>query len=231
MRTQRPLPLLGGLALALAALACTCGPITRITGAAATANAVRATLEAEATSLGPRVQAELTRLAEDVTRRGPEVWDTATAAAATADALGLAPGAAQTQAARQAAIAETARALYDEQHQPPPGTPPPPVGDDAAPFVDHIAVGQTRTAAIGSAGEEHRWLFDALAGQAVTVEVSTPAGVPGVTIFAPEGHVLYETAGSTEPVARIVATLPTDGQYTVGVSLSAPGEYTITLSE
>ena len=69
------------------------------------------------------------------------------------------------------------------------------------------------------------------AGQAVTVEVSTLAGVPGVTIFAPVGHGLYETAGSAEPVARIVATLPTDGQYTVSVSLSAPGEYAITLSE
>lgn len=239
MRTRRPLPLLGGLFLALAALACTCGPLSAVGRVAATlqavgstAEAIGPTLEIQLTEFGPRVQAELTRLAEDVTRRGPEVYATATAAAATADALGSVPGAAQTQAARQAAIAETARALYDQQHPVPANTPEPGNNGINEPLDEVLIVGQTRTASIAEAGGDHNWYFDAQAGQSVTVEVISAAGVPpGLTIFAPEGHLLYETAGSAEPFARIDATLPTAGRYTISVSLPAPGEYTITLGE
>jgi hypothetical protein len=83
----------------LAALACTCGPVTGLLETGGTLGAAQGTLQSAVTELGPTVQAgltqvgptlmaEATNLAGQATLRGPELNATMTAVAATADAAG-----------------------------------------------------------------------------------------------------------------------------------------------
>lgn len=207
--------LAAGLALALTALACTCGSLSELGEVWSTVQVlgreveevvteVGPTLEIQMTSLAPTLEAQATNLAEQVTQRGPELRTLEAAAMGTAEALLNSPG-----------------------------TPPPPTfgtGDPVNPLVFEIAPGETRTAALEDAAVAHNWLFTATAGQSVAVVVQSAGGAaPTLQIVSPDGTVLAEVQATSDPVVSLTANIPADGTYTIRVTLSAPSAYAVTL--
>nr|MBN1229559.1 hypothetical protein [Anaerolineae bacterium] len=86
-------------ALMVAALACTCGPVSTLSNTIGTAGAIQGTVESAVTAYGPTIEAGLTEIvptllaeatymAEQATLHGPDLMATITAVVATADAGG-----------------------------------------------------------------------------------------------------------------------------------------------
>ncbi len=206
-------------ALLLAALACTCGPLSRLTNVQATLGAAAGTLgalggtvgeyyptlEGQLTQLGPTVAAEATQIAEAATRFGPTAIAMETAAAATAAAI-----------MRQV------------------GTLQPPVYDGGdglqTTLIAYLALGETRTASLQDLYSAHSWLFEGVAGQQVTIRVNAVGGSdPRLRLIDPQGNVIAENDNAAEGglSAEIALTLPLSGVYTARVNMFVPGEYSI----
>lgn len=241
------------LMLMLAALACNCGSLTRLTQIRATFQAADATVEsvegeygptirAQLTSLGPTIAAASTMLIEQATQRGPELNATLTAAVATVDALLNSEGRA-TFDAQMTNLAATSEAAFGDsgviEITPPPGSDnsgelpaaTPPGGENPAmPLVEWLDFGESRTVEYSDTNMEHSWLFEGNAGQNVTVVVESSDAQPTVSIISPAGDVIDEQNITEESTVTVTATLTEGGGiFTARVTLSAPGQYTITL--
>lgn len=205
--------------LMLAALACTCLPLGQLANVQGTLGAVGGTLgalggtveeyyptlEAQLTQLGPTVAAGVTQMAEVATYFGPTAIAMETAAAATAAAV-------MTQV----------------------GTFQPPVYDGGdglqTTLVEHIALGETRTASLQDLYSAHNWLFEGVAGEQVTIRVNAVGGSdPRVRLIDPQGNVIAENDNVAEGdlSAEITLTLPLNGVYTARVDVFVAGEYSI----
>ncbi len=210
----------GGMAvvgiLMLAALACTCGPLSGLTGIQATLGAAGATFEAVSTQVQeelPTAEAAATQLFGQLTQEAPAFNATMTAVMATANAAG----------------------------QPPVGTGPggAPIYDGGDGYtttvVQEIAVGQTSApTAITSLFDAHNWLFQGTAGQTVTIRVSGLGDCdPRLKLIDPNGNIIGEdddSGGGTNGYdALLTVTLPMDGIYTVRVDVWSTGQYTVTI--
>ncbi len=206
-------------ALMLAALACTCLPLGQLADVQGTLGAAGGTLgalggtveeyyptlEAQLTQLGPTLAAEATQVAEAATLLGPTVIAMETAAAATAAAV-------MTQV----------------------GTLQPPVYDGGdglqTTLVEHIALGETRTASLQDFYSAHNWLFEGVTGEQVTIRVNAVGGSdPRVRLIDPQGNVIAENDNVAEGdlSAEITLTLPLNGVYTARVDMLVTGEYSI----
>lgn len=242
------------LMLMLAALACNCGTLTRLTEFRATLQAVDATvetvggeygptIESQLTSIGPTIAAASTMLVEQATQRGPELNATLTAAVATVDAL-LNSEARATFDVQMTNFAATSEATFGgtgriELTPPPPGgdtggelpEATPPGGENPAmPLVEWLDFGESRTVEYGDTNIEHSWLFEGNPGQAVTVVVESGDAQPTVSIISPAGQVIDEQNITEDSKVTVTTTLPEGGGiFTARVTLSAPGQYTITL--
>jgi hypothetical protein len=202
------------VALVLAALACTCGPLTEVASISQTLVAVGGTVEeyyptlqGQLTELGPTIAAGATDIAEAATQYGPTVIAMETIAAATAAAIG---GTAQ------------------------PGGPPAYDGGDGLETtrVETIAPGQTLTGTLTGLYEAHNWLFEGQAGQTVTITVEAVGDSdPRLRLLDPSGNVIGEAddTGTGDLSARLTITLPVSGTYTARVDVFAAGDYRITV--
>jgi hypothetical protein len=219
---RRALYMIVAAALLLVALACTCGPLTTLSNARATASAAKGTAEAVATQVGehlPTLQAAATDVSEylptlqaGATQYGPLLDATTTAVVATADALG--------GGVPDVAIPDLAGdALYD--------------GGDGlqTTTINPIDPGQSATARLDNVFYAHNWLLVGVAGQTVTVRVNGAEGAdPYLKLIDQHGNVVAEDDdGGGDLNALIALSLPETGLYTLRVTVHVPGAYTISV--
>ncbi len=94
-----------------------------------------------------------------------------------------------------------------------------------------IAVGGSVSGRLDSLFEAHNWVFNGTSGQTVTI---TAIGVgetdPRIKLIDPSGNVIAEDDDSGGGWnSLIIATLPTDGTYTIRIDVYTAGDYQITL--
>jgi hypothetical protein len=208
-------------ALTLAALACTCGPLSAVSNTSATLDAAQRTAGAIATEVDqqlPTLQALATEAGEYVptleagaTQYGPALDATLTAVVATADALGGLPG------------VELPDISGEFIHD----------GGDGLQTVtiNPITPGQSAPGSLDDTSYAHNWLLVAMSGQTITAHVdSVGEADPALKLIDPDGNVLaQDDDGGGGVNALITATLPVTGTYTLRVTVTVPGAYTITV--
>lgn len=94
-----------------------------------------------------------------------------------------------------------------------------------------ISVGGSVTGTLDSIFEAHNWTFVGSAGQSVTINaVGQGETDPRVKLIDPSGSVLAEDDdGGGGWNSLIIATLPSNGTYTIRVDVYTTGTYTLTL--
>ncbi len=210
--TQRALAAFSLFALLLAALACTCGPLSQIQGTAATAGA----LATEVNEGMPTFQAQATELVAEATNLAPTLNAQLTQAAEGGDIGGLElPGG---EGTAQSPLGP----VYDG-------------GDGLTTIlVESISIGESKTGQIDGIFDAQNWLFQGTSGQSVTIRVQAIGDTdPRAYLIDPSGNVLAEDddsgGGAGGYDAQITFTLPADGTYTVRVDVFSGGQYTITI--
>ncbi len=203
--------------LLLIILACTCGPLSGVTDAAATVQSAQGTLGAFATEASTAI-AEMSQQAPSLNATLTAVFGEVTPSADTEGDTG-GSGAAECTSSTAGTPEGYLGPVYD--------------GGDGltTTFIDTLAIGETKTACIASLLEAHNWLFEGTAGQTITIRViATTEADPRLYIIDPDGNVL-EKVDDTEGYNPIVAiTLPAAGAYTFRVdTLIGNGEYSITV--
>lgn len=201
------------VALLMAALACTCGPVTTVLNTRATAGAL-------ATDVGqglPTLQAAATEAAQvlptlqaGATQYGPAIEATLTAVVATADALrgdlpdvpDVSPG-----------------FVFD--------------GGDGleTSYITPIDPGQSAPGVIENNFYAHNWLLIGVTGQSVTVRVDGAGEVdPYLKVIDPAGNVIAEDDDSGGGLSPLISlALPSSGVFTLRVTVLSPGSYTISV--
>ncbi len=226
MGTRRiaPLAVPAGVMVVLAALACTCGPLstcgplTQLTGIQATVGAAQATvagaqstIDAAMEEFGPTIEAGLTEFAPTLiagaTEYGPELQTMEAGAIATAEAFA------------QTGIPQGTPGAYD--------------GGDGLVTTGGgtLSVGGSAQGTLNSIFEAHNWTFEGQAGQNVTIRVEGQGETdPRAKLLDPEGNVLAEDDdGGGGLNALITYTLPVSGTYTVRVDVFTEGTYTVSV--
>nr|WP_233411064.1 IPT/TIG domain-containing protein [Rugamonas sp. CCM 8940] len=96
-----------------------------------------------------------------------------------------------------------------------------------------MAIGESKTVTLGTAGKKGLILFDAPAGQTVALSLSSVTLAGGsVSILSPDGSVLASTAVSVSGGFIDAKILPVTGTYTILInpSASSAGNLTLTLN-
>jgi hypothetical protein len=215
-QTRRLLTFGGLFALMLAALACTCGPLSQVAGVQATVGAAQETLGAAATQVD-----QFAPTFEALASQAPELQLTATAAMGTAEALmtempGVVPGLPGGGTTGGQGTGFDGGDGYDTLQTLP------------------IALNQPQTARLEDLLGAHNWLFEGTAGQQITIRVEGIGTTdPRVKLIDPTGNVLDEDddsgGGANGWDALLTATLPVAGTYTLRVDIFSGGEYRITV--
>jgi type II secretory pathway pseudopilin PulG len=219
-RRLSPLVAIAIFALMLAALACTCGPLSRVVGTArqiseteATLSAAQEMIDSALGEFGPTIEAQMTEfgptLIAGATQYGPEL---------------------QTLEAGAADAAATAAAMQREGAG---GVPNTLDGGDglATTGGGTISVGGSVQGTLDSLFEAHNWVFEGQAGQTVTIRADAVGETdPRVRLLDPGGSVIAEDDdGGGGLNALLTATLPMSGTYTIRVDIFVAGTYTLTL--
>lgn len=212
--------------LILAALACTCGPLTQAQEALSTGQAAATqvgdalgTGQAVATLAGeslPTVQAAQTQFGGALDEAAP----TLTAVALTLQASGIdltaLPGGITggSTGGQDASGACTGNDGFETE------------------FVRTIALGATETATLDNLFAAHNWEFEGTAGQNVTISV-TPVGDtdPRIKLLDESCTLLGEDddGGPDQYGSLLTFTLPANGTYTVRVDVYSGGDYQINI--
>ena len=96
-----------------------------------------------------------------------------------------------------------------------------------------ISFGGSVTSRLDGLQEAHNWEFEGTRGQQVTIEVDGIGGSdPRARLISPRGRVVArDDDGGGGLDAKITATLPADGTYTVRIDMFTAGEYRLTLTQ
>lgn len=210
--------------LLLAALACTCGPLSQAQEALATGQAAATevgdlveTGQAAATLVDenlPTLQAAGTQFGGALEEAAP----TLTAVALTLQASGI------DLTALPGGITGGDTGGQDASGAC--------TGDDGfeTASVQEITVGTTETATLESLFEAHNWTFDGTAGQNVTITVTAVGDTdPRVKLMDENCNIIGEDddSGPDQYSSLLTATLPSAGTYTVRIDVYTGGEYQI----
>jgi hypothetical protein len=206
---KRAILAFSGFALMLAALACTCGPLSQVTGAVATAGAAAT----EINQAIPSLEAGATQAIAAATDLAPTINAGLTQAAA----LGS-----QVPGGIEIPDLPTGEAIDGQ-----------PDGGDGLPTtkVDTITVGETKNDTITSIFEAHNYTFAGTAGQSITIDATAVGGTdPRVYLLDPSGNKIAEDDDSGGGYnAQLTYTLPSAGTYTIRVDVFTGGDFTLSL--
>ena len=108
--------------------------------------------------------------------------------------------------------------------------PPPPYTAADIQVTDRMAIGQSKTVTITTAGKKGLILFDGNAGQRVSMMLSAFTLSGTVSILRPDGTLLASTGIATYSSFLDAQTLPATGTYTILIDASATSTGSVTMA-